>query len=56
VGHHFAGGDGRFGDIDPADGPFMQPQDIAGAIVYSLSQPRRMRTELGTMWSLAEPH
>ena len=52
----FAAGDGRFGDSDPADGPFMEPQDIAGAIVYTLSQPRRMRTELWTMWSLAEQH
>jgi NADP-dependent 3-hydroxy acid dehydrogenase YdfG len=52
----FAAADGRFGDIDPADGPFMQPADIASAIVYTLSQPRRMRTELWTMWSLAEQH
>lgn len=52
----FAAGDGRFGESDPSDGPFMQPQDIAGAIVYTLSQPRRMRTELWTMWSLAEQH
>jgi NADP-dependent 3-hydroxy acid dehydrogenase YdfG len=50
----FAAADGRFGDTDPADGPFMQPADIASAIVYTLSQPRRMRTELWTMWSLAE--
>jgi len=52
----FAAADGRFGDINPADGPFMQPTDIASAIVYTLSQPRRMRTELWTMWSLAEQH
>lgn len=52
----FAAADGRFGDADPADGPFMQPADIAGAIAYTLSQPRRMRTELWTMWSLAEEH
>lgn len=52
----FAAADGRFGDTDPADGPFMQPSDIAGAILYTLSQPRRMRTELWTMWSLAEQH
>lgn len=52
----FAAGDGRFGDGDPQDGPFMHPSDIAGAVVYTLSQPRRMRTELWTMWSLAEQH
>jgi len=52
----FAAADGRFGETNPADGPFMQPADIASAIVYTLSQPRRMRTELWTMWSLAEQH
>ncbi len=50
----FAAADGRFGDADPADGPFMEPADIGGAVVYALRQPRRMRTELWTMWSLAE--
>ena len=52
----FAAGDGRFGDGDPAAGPFMEPADIGGAVVYTLQQPRRMRTELWTMWSLAERH
>jgi NAD(P)-dependent dehydrogenase (short-subunit alcohol dehydrogenase family) len=52
----FAAGDGRFGEGTPAEGRFMQPEDIAGAIVYTLSQPRRMRTELWTMWSLSEQH
>lgn len=52
----FAAADGRFGDGDPTQGPFMEPADIAGAIVYTLGQPRRMRTELWTMWSLAEKH
>lgn len=52
----FAAADGRFGDGEPADGPFMQPEDIAGAVLYTLAQPRRMRTELWTMWSLAEDH
>ncbi len=52
----FAAADGRFGGGDPAEGPFMDPADIAGAIMYTLSQPRRMRTELWTMWSLAEQH
>ena len=52
----FAAADGRFGDGDPAKGPFMEPGDIGGAIIYTLRQPRRMRTELWTMWSLAEQH
>ena len=52
----FAAADGRFGDGDPADGPFMQPSDIGAAVVHALRQPRRMRTELWTMWSLAEVH
>jgi NADP-dependent 3-hydroxy acid dehydrogenase YdfG len=52
----FAAADGRFGDGDPEHGPFMEPTDIAGAVLYTLSQPRRMRTELWTMWSLSEQH
>ena len=52
----FAAADGRFGDGDPEHGPFMDPSDIAGAVLYTLSQPRRMRTELWTMWSLSEQH
>jgi NADP-dependent 3-hydroxy acid dehydrogenase YdfG len=52
----FAAADGRFGDKDPSEGQFMEPTDIAEAVVYTLRQPRRMRTELWTMWSLAENH
>lgn len=52
----FAAADGRFGGGDPTQGPFMEPADIGGAVVYTLRQPRRMRTELWTMWSLAETH
>jgi NADP-dependent 3-hydroxy acid dehydrogenase YdfG len=52
----FAAADGRFGDQPPESGPFMEPSDIAGAVLYTLTQPRRMRTELWTMWSLAEKH
>ncbi|MET1132069.1 MAG: SDR family NAD(P)-dependent oxidoreductase, partial [Aeromicrobium sp.] len=52
----FAAADGRFGDGAPESGPFMEPADIAGAVLYTLAQPRRMRTELWTMWSLAEKH
>ncbi|MGB7817716.1 MAG: SDR family NAD(P)-dependent oxidoreductase [Ornithinibacter sp.] len=52
----FAAADGRFQGGDPEDGPFMHPGDIASAVVHTLRQPRRMRTELWTMWSLAEEH
>lgn len=52
----FAAADGRFGGADPSTGPFMEPADIAGAVLHTLQQPRRMRTELWTMWSLAENH
>jgi NADP-dependent 3-hydroxy acid dehydrogenase YdfG len=52
----FAAADGRFGDADPSEGQFMEPGDIADAVVYTLQQPRRMRTELWTMWSMAEVH
>jgi NADP-dependent 3-hydroxy acid dehydrogenase YdfG len=52
----FAAADGRFGDGAPETGPFMETGDIAGAVLYTLTQPRRMRTELWTMWSLAEEH
>lgn len=52
----FAAADGRFGDRDPSQGHFMEPADIAQAVTYTLQQPRRMRTELWTMWSLAENH
>ncbi|MGO4362255.1 SDR family oxidoreductase [Terrabacter sp. 2TAF16] len=52
----FAAADGRFGDRDPSEGDFMEPEDIAQAVAYTLRQPRRMRTELWTMWSLSETH
>lgn len=52
----FAAADGRFGGGDPLDGPFMHTTDIAAAIIHTLRQPRRMRTELWTMWSLSEKH
>jgi NAD(P)-dependent dehydrogenase (short-subunit alcohol dehydrogenase family) len=50
----FAAADGRFGEGDPSQGPFMEPTDVGRAVIYTLSQPRRMRTEMWTMWSLAE--
>ena len=52
----FAAADGRFGGLDPSQGHFMQPHDIASAVAYTLRQPRRMRTELWTMWSMSENH
>lgn len=54
VNTHFASATGRFGDRPPEEGDFMTPDDIAFAIVTTLRQPRRMRTSLWTMWSLAE--
>ena len=50
----FAAATGRFGDLPPEEGQFMQPDDIAYGIVTALRQPRRMRTGIWTMWSLAE--
>lgn len=55
VNTHFAAATGRFGEAPPEEGPFMQPADIASAIITVLRQPRRMRTAEWTMWSLAEP-
>ena len=51
---HAADGDG---DGDPAGtgrarGP--APDDLADAVVYTLRQPRRLRTGLWTMWSSVE--
>lgn len=54
VNTHFAAATGRFGGRAPEEGDFMAPDDIAYAIVTTLRQPRRMRTSLWTMWSLAE--
>lgn len=52
----FAAADGRFGGGDPSQGHFMEPADIAEAVAFTLRQPRRMRTELWSMWSMAEKH
>ncbi len=54
VNTHFAAATGRFGNVPPEQGQFMTPDDIAFAIVTTLRQPRRMRTAIWTMWSLAE--
>ncbi|GAB3617718.1 SDR family NAD(P)-dependent oxidoreductase [Okibacterium endophyticum] len=50
----FAAATGRFGDKPPEEGEFIRPSDVAYCIVTSLRQPRRMRTALWTIWSLAE--
>jgi NADP-dependent 3-hydroxy acid dehydrogenase YdfG len=54
VNTHFAAATGRFGEQAPEDGDLMEPDDIAYAIVTTLRQPRRLRTSLWSMWSLAE--
>jgi NADP-dependent 3-hydroxy acid dehydrogenase YdfG len=50
----FAAATGRFGDKPFEEGDFIQPSDIAYAVVTTLRQPRRIRTALWTVWSLAE--
>lgn len=50
----FAAATGRFGDTPPDQGPFIDPLDIARAVIMTLQQPRTMRTAMWTMWSLAE--
>lgn len=50
----FAAATGRFGDAAPEDGDFLRPDDVAAAVLTVLRQPRRMRTGLWTLWSLAE--
>ncbi len=49
----FAIGKGRT-EGDPALDEFLQPEDIGAAVLTVLSQPRRMRTTLWAMWSMAE--
>jgi NADP-dependent 3-hydroxy acid dehydrogenase YdfG len=56
VNTHFAAATGRFGDQPPEQGDFLEPADVAAAIVTTLQQPRRLRTALWSLWSLAEPH
>lgn len=50
----FAASTGRFGDTEPADAEFIKPADLAFAILTTLRQPRRIRTALWSIWSLAE--
>jgi NADP-dependent 3-hydroxy acid dehydrogenase YdfG len=49
----FAIGAGRVAD-DPALGDFLRPEDIGAAVLSVLRQPRRMRTTLWSMYSMAE--
>jgi len=53
VNTEFAIGRGRT-EGDPGLAGFLQPEDIASAVVTVLRQPRRMRTTLWTMWSMSE--
>ncbi|MDP2288196.1 MAG: SDR family oxidoreductase [Actinomycetota bacterium] len=47
----FAIGDGRTAG-DPALAHFMRPEDVAFAITTVLTQPRRVRTTLWSLWSM----
>ncbi len=49
----FAIGLGRT-EGDPALDDFLQPEDVAAAILAALSQPRRVRTTQWNMYSMAE--
>ncbi|MEW1960375.1 SDR family oxidoreductase [Kineococcus sp. NPDC059986] len=49
----FADGVGRT-EGDPVKDGFLAPDDVAFAVVTVLEQPRRMRTALWSMWSMAE--
>jgi 3-oxoacyl-[acyl-carrier protein] reductase len=49
----FAIGYGRTPDMPEMDG-WLTADDVAGAVLTVLRQPRRMRTQLWTMWSMSE--
>lgn len=49
----FAIGYGRTPDMPEMDG-WLTADDVAGAVLEVLRQPRRMRTQLWTMWSMSE--
>jgi 3-oxoacyl-[acyl-carrier protein] reductase len=53
VATEFAIGRGRTDD-DPWLNDVLHAEDVANAIVTVLSQPRRMRTQLWSMWSMIE--
>jgi 3-oxoacyl-[acyl-carrier protein] reductase len=49
----FAIGHGRI-EGDPLLDSYLRPEDVAAAVVTVLRQPRRMRTQLWSMWSMAQ--
>lgn len=49
----FAMGSGRSPDM-PGLADMMDADDVASAVVTVLQQPRRLRTQLWSMWSMAE--
>ncbi|GMA84894.1 hypothetical protein GCM10025868_01440 [Angustibacter aerolatus] len=49
----FADGLGRTAG-DPLKDTYLSPLDVGSAVVTVLRQPRRMRTALWSMWSMAE--
>ncbi len=49
----FAIGYGRQPDMPGMD-DWLDPDDVAGAVVTVLRQPRRLRTQLWTMWPMVE--
>lgn len=53
VNTEFADGLGRTAD-DPVKETFLAPDDVAFAVCTVLTQPRRMRTALWTLWSMDE--
>lgn len=56
VNTHFAAATGRFDGQPPEEAEFIEPTDIGDAVVTVLQQPRRIRTALWSIWSLAEAH
>ena len=53
VATEFAVGAGR-SEGDPWLDTVMQPEDVASAVVFTLTQPRRLRTQIWSLWSMAE--
>ena len=49
----FAMGTGRYEGM-PALATYLQPEDVAFAIRTVLQQPRRLRTQFWTIWSMAQ--
>jgi len=49
----FAIGHGRT-EGDPQLDSYLRAEDVAAAVLTVLRQPRRMRTQLWSMWSMAQ--